>query len=121
MHEQEARVRQPGQRIGQRVFLRLLEQHRVVDDRGRLFRDAVEQPTMIVAIERGVDVVDRQRADEAFAEEQRAHQRRLQVGLEIGQPGGLEVRARPRVDQRAAIARDPARQALPRCGPQSAG
>ena len=52
VHEQEARVRQAGQRIGQRVFLRLLEQHRVVDDRGRLLRHAVEQPAVIVAVER---------------------------------------------------------------------
>ena len=30
--------------------------------------------------------------------------------MQIGQPGGLEIGARPRVDQRAAISRDPTRE-----------
>jgi hypothetical protein len=112
VHEQEARVRQPRQRVGQRVLLRLLEQHRVVDDGGRLLRDAVEQPAVVVAVERGVDVVDRQRADEALAEHQRADERRLQAGALGADAGDLEVGARARVDQRAAVARHPARQPL---------
>ena len=51
VHEHEARVRQPRQRIGQRVFLRLLEHDRVVDDGRRLLRDALEQAAMVVGVE----------------------------------------------------------------------
>ena len=64
VHEEVARVRQAGQRIGQRVLLRLLEEHRVLDDGAGLLRDAVEQPAMIVAVEGRLGVIDRQRADE---------------------------------------------------------
>ena len=45
------RVRQPRQRIGERVFLRLLEDDRVVNHGGSLFADAIEQPAMVVTIE----------------------------------------------------------------------
>ena len=79
MHEQEARVRKPGQRIGQRVFLRLLEQHRVVDDGRGLLGDAIEETAVIVPIERRGEVIHRERADEALVEQQRADQRRLQL------------------------------------------
>ena len=41
-----------GQRIGQRVFLRLLEHDRVVDDGGGLLGDAIEQPAVIVGVDR---------------------------------------------------------------------
>ena len=37
MHEHRAAVRQAGQRVGQRIFLRLLEDDRVVDHGGGLF------------------------------------------------------------------------------------
>ena len=54
-------------------------------------------------------VVDRDRADEPFVEDERADERRLQRGL--GRLArGLEVRARARVDQRAPVARHPADQ-----------
>ena len=95
VHEEEPRVRQAGERVRQRVFLRLLEQHRVVDDRRGLLRHAIEQPAVIVAVERGVGVVDRQRADEPLVEHQRADQRGLQRGREVRQA------ARPR-DRRSA-------------------
>ena len=39
-----------------------------------LLRHAIEQPAVIVAVERGVDMVDRQGADEPLVEDQRAHQ-----------------------------------------------
>ena len=51
VHEHEARVRQAGERIGERIFLRLLEDDRVVDDGRRLLRHAVEQPAVIVGVE----------------------------------------------------------------------
>ena len=38
LHEQVARVREAGQRIGQRVGLRLFEEHRVLDDGAGLLR-----------------------------------------------------------------------------------
>ena len=47
----------------------------------RLLADAIEQATMIVAIEAGRRVVDGKRADDAVAKDQRAHQRRLQTRL----------------------------------------
>ena len=78
VHEHEPRVRQAGQRIGQRIFLRLLEHDRVVDDRGGLLGDAVEQPAVIVGVDRRLGVVDGDRADEPLVEEQRADERRLQ-------------------------------------------
>ena len=109
VHEHEARVRQAGQRVGQRVFLRLLEHDRVVDDGGGLFAHAIEQPAVVVGVAARVDVVDRQRADEPLVEHQRADQRRLQRGR-ARDAGRFEVGARPRVDQRAAVARHPAGQ-----------
>ena len=101
-----------GQRIGQRIFLRLLEHDRVVDDRGGLLGDAVEQAAVIVGVDRRLGVVDRDRADEALVEQQRADQRRVQrraIGREAGR---LEIGARPRVDERPAVARHPAGQAV---------
>jgi hypothetical protein len=80
VHEHEARVRQAGQRIGQRIFLRLLEHDRVVDHGGGLFADAIEQAPVIVGVEVGLRRVDGQRADEAIAEDERRHERRLQRG-----------------------------------------
>ena len=56
-------------------------------------------------------MVDRQRADEALAEHQRADQRRLQRRREL-QPRRFEIRAGPRVDERTPVPRDPARQPL---------
>ena len=53
--------------------MRLLEDDRVVDDRRGLFAHAIEQPAMVVAIEARRRVVHGQRADDAIAEEQRAH------------------------------------------------
>ncbi len=65
----------PVERIGQRVGLRLLEEHRVLDDRAGLLRYAVEQPAVVVAVEARLGVVDRERADELIVEEQRADER----------------------------------------------
>jgi hypothetical protein len=53
VHEHEPGVRQPGQRVGERVFLRLLEHDRVVDDGGGLLRHPIEQPAMVVRVEVG--------------------------------------------------------------------
>ena len=58
-------VRQPGQRVGQRIFLRLLEHDRVVDDGARLLGDPLEQPAVILGVVVGLDVVEREAADEA--------------------------------------------------------
>ncbi len=110
MHEHEPRVRQRRQRVGQRIFLRLLEHHRVVDDRRRLFGDAVEQPAVIVGVDRRLGVVDRDGPDEPLVEEQRADERRVQRRAIGGEAGRLEIRARPRVDQRPPVARDPSGQ-----------
>ena len=41
-----------GQRVGQRVFLRLLEDDRVVDDGRGLLGDAIEQPAVVVGVDR---------------------------------------------------------------------
>ena len=49
----------PGERVGERVFLRLLEDDRVVDDGRGLLGDAVEQAAVIVGVEVGFVVVDR--------------------------------------------------------------
>ena len=116
VHEHEPRVRQRRQRIGQRVFLRLLEHHRVVDDRGRLLGDPIEQPPVIVGVDRPVGVVDRDRPDEAFVEHQRADERGLQRRPVRRHAGRFEVGARPRVDERPPVARDPARSARGRSG-----
>jgi hypothetical protein len=59
----------------------LFEHDRVVDHGSRLFGDAIEQASMIVGVDRRVDVVDRNRADEPIVEHQRADERRLQRGL----------------------------------------
>ena len=111
MHEHEPGVRQAGQRVGQRVLLRLFEDDRVVDDGGGLFADAVQEPAVVVGVAAGVDVVDREGADEPLVEDQRADQ----GGLEAGgprHPRRFEVGARTRVDQRPPVAGHPARQAL---------
>ena len=99
----------PGQRIGERIFLRLLEHDRVVDDRGGLLAHAIEQPAVVVGVAARVDVIDRQRADEPLVEHQRADQRRLQR-RGARDAGRFEVGARARVHQRAAVARHPAGQ-----------
>ncbi len=109
VHEHEARVRQARERVGERVFLRLLEHDRVVDDRGRLFGNAIEEAAMVVGVHRLIDVIDGDGADEAFVEYQRADQRRLQRGLRR-HARGLEVGAWPRVDEWPPVARDPSGQ-----------
>jgi hypothetical protein len=78
VHEHEARVRQLRQRVGQRIVLGLLEHHRVVDDRGGLLGDAVEQPAVVVGVDRHLGVVHGDCADEPLVEHQRADQRRIQ-------------------------------------------
>ena len=74
---------------------------------------AVQQPAVVVGVDRRFDVVDGDRADEPLVEHQRTDQRRLQRRLSARQAGRLEVGARPRVDERPAVARHPAGQALP--------
>jgi hypothetical protein len=64
-----------GERIGERVFLRLLEDDRVVNHRCSLFAHAIEQATMVVPVEACVDVVDANRADEAIVNHQWADER----------------------------------------------
>ena len=113
VHEHEARIRQAGQRIGQRIFLRLLEHDRVVDDGRGLLADAIEQPAVVVGVEIRLGRIHGECADEAIAEHQRRHQRGLQ-GRGLRQTRGFELRARPRVHQRAAVARNPAGQTLAR-------
>ena len=112
VHEHEARVRQARQRVGQRIFLGLLEHDRVVNHGGRLLADAIEEAAVIVGVEIRLRRVDRQRADEAIVEDERRDQGGLQRGGLGGQPGRLELGARSRVHQRPAIARHPAGQAL---------
>ena len=51
VREHEARVRQAGQRVGERRLVRLLEDDGVVDHGRGLLADAIEQPAMIVAVE----------------------------------------------------------------------
>ena len=65
VHEHRAAVRQRRQRIGQRIFLRLLEDDRVVDDGAGLLGDALEQPAVILGVVVRLDVIERQAADEA--------------------------------------------------------
>ena len=107
MNEHRAAIRQTGQRIGERVLLHLLEDNRVVQHRGSLFGDALEQPTVIVAIVVPLEVVQREAADERVVELQRADDGRLQGGRRRGD-GGAERAARVRVDERPAVAHDPA-------------
>ena len=78
VHEHEPRVRQAGQRIGEGVALGLLEDDRIVDDAGRLFRYAIQQAPMVVGESARLGIVHRQRADEPIVEHQRTDQRRLQ-------------------------------------------
>jgi hypothetical protein len=59
MHEHVAGVLQPGERIGERVLLRLLEHERVIEHGRRLLGDAVEQPAVVVRVDRLGRVVDR--------------------------------------------------------------
>ena len=111
VHEHRAAVGQARQRIGQRVFLRLLEHDRVVDDGPGLFRDALEQAPVIVRVPVGLEMIERQAADEGrVVDVERADERGLQARL--GQAEQLERHARVGVDQRAAVLRDPAREAF---------
>ena len=108
--EHRSPVRQTGERIGERVLLRLLEDDRVVDDGSRLLGDPLDQPAVIFGIAVRVDVIQRQAADELVVEEQRAHDRRFQLGARRD-AGRFERDSRIGVDDRAAIPRDPARRA----------
>ena len=67
VHEHRPAVRQRRQRIGQRVFLGLLEDDRVVNHGARLFGDALEQPAVILGVVVRLDVIERQAADERVA------------------------------------------------------
>ena len=103
---------QARQRVGQRVFLRLLEDNRVVDDGRGLLGDRVEAAgdgrryrrtrsvwyTAIVPMNRSLN-------------DKRTDERRLQRRV-APMARGFEVGARLRVHQRPAVARDPAGQDL---------
>ena len=72
---EQASIGQSGQRVGERILLGLLEDHRIVDDRASLLADAFEQAAMILAVEAGLDVIDRERADQPVADQERADER----------------------------------------------
>ncbi len=82
-----------------------------MNDRARLLADAFKQPPVIVRVVVRVDVIDRQAPDEGVVEHQRADERRVQREL-AGDAGRFEADLRIRVDERAAIPRDPAREPL---------
>ena len=104
-----------GQRVGQRVFLRLLEDDRVVDDRRGLLGDAIEQPAVVVGVDRR-----RRCGRREIVPMNRSLKTSGQTSADCsdvasdGDAGGFEVGARPRVDQRPAVARHPAGQARAR-------
>ena len=55
--EQPAGIRQTGQRIGERILLRLLEHDRVVNDGRRLLADAFQQPRVVLGVEARIGVI----------------------------------------------------------------
>ena len=84
-----------GQRVGQRIFLRLLEHHRVVDDRGRLLGNPIEQPAVIVGVDRRLGVIDGDRPDEPLVEDAAGRPAPTAAwSRSDGMPAGLEVGAR---------------------------
>ena len=93
---ERAPVRQPGQRIGVRLVLRLLEARRVEDHRRRLLADAAEDAPVLVGEAAGDGVINHQPADQPPFERQRAGQQRRQL---------LAVRAAAVGARRAAAAR----------------
>ena len=109
--EHRAAVRERRQRIGQRIFLRLLEHDRVVDHGARLLRDPLEQPAMIFRVPVRLRMIERQASDEGVVEMQRAHDRRPQIDR-TREAERLERHARIGVDERAAVARDPSCEAM---------
>jgi hypothetical protein len=62
--EHRARVRQAGERVGERVLLGALVDAGVVDDGGRLFADAVDEAPVVVGVGVLGFLVDGQRADQ---------------------------------------------------------
>src|SRR6185369_4618017 len=111
LDEHRAPVRQPGQRVGQRDFLRLLEHDRIVNDGAGLLGDALDQAAVLVGVPVGVDVVQRQASEERLVVVQRHDDRRLEArGLE---PQDLERGRGVAVDDRPLVARHPAGQSLP--------
>src|SRR5437763_1204868 len=70
MNEHRAAVGKSGQRIGERIFLRLLEHDRVMEHGAGLLADALDQAAMILAVPVLVRVIQRETADEAVVEVQ---------------------------------------------------
>ena len=111
MLEERPGVRQAGQRVGERVPLRLLEDDRVVDDRGRLAADPVEQPGMVFLIEPGFRVVHRKRSNQLAGKNQRTDERRLENRRRV-RSHRFDIGLRPRIDERPAVSCDPSHQPL---------
>ena len=76
---ERAAIRKPGQCIGVRLVLRLLEPGRIEDDRGRLLAHPPEQPPVLVGEVPGDGVIDRDPADERLLERQRAGEHRCEL------------------------------------------
>ena len=72
--KEPARIRQTGQRIGQRFFLRLLEHHCVVNDGRRLLTHTFEQSCMSLGVEARFGVINRECSYQPVAVEERAYE-----------------------------------------------
>ena len=100
-----------GQRIGQRIFLRLLEDDRVVDHGARLLGDPLEQTAVILGVVVRRRVIQRQAADERIVEVQRADDARTFSAVDSEIPAASKLDARVGVDQRAPVLAPPSRRA----------
>ena len=59
VHEHEARVRQPGQRVGERVASCVCSKTiELLTTRGRLLGDAIQQPAVVVGVAARLGVID---------------------------------------------------------------
>mgnify|MGYP003694333363 CR=1 FL=1 len=87
--------------------------HRVLDDGGRLLRYQLEHSPVILRVGLGVVVKDGDGADRLSLDDQRTHQRRLELQVGQREPCSVELRARETVHQREPVLCDPAAQPAP--------
>ena len=86
-----------------------------MDDRRGLMGHLIEHATMVLRVGPDAVVVHRDRPDHLVTDRERADQCRFQLEIDGQRAGGAELRGGNAVDQRQAVADDPAAQSSPFC------
>ena len=106
------RVRQPGQRVFERLFLGALEQQRVVHSCRRLAGHLIEHATVVVRVRLARRGNTAMVPITSSADHQGTYQRRLELNVGRQHPCAVELRRRQPVDERPAMPRYPSAQTV---------